>query len=204
MSGFDFAPRTVNIDPGDTVTWRWAGPDTNHSVTASPGQAESFDSNPAGPPNSVDHPPGDTFAHTFTRPGTFRYTCKVHSSMQGTVVVGSAPGDSPPAGDADAPLVRSVRVRPGAVCGRRTRSCSRTRALVHFRLSEQATVRGRILRRTLAVRSFTGGRPAGAASLRLPTGRLAPGRYRVELVAIDAAGNASAPASARLRIRRPR
>lgn len=209
ISGFDFAPSTVSVDPGDTVTWRWAGPDTNHSVTASSGQEESFDSDPGRVPNSADHPPGDSFEHTFTRVGSFRYRCKVHSSMQGTVAVGGSPSDPPPpdppppAGDRDAPSIRSLRVRPRAVCARRTRSCPRTRALVRFTLSEQATVRGKILRGARRVRSFAAGRRAGARSLRLPTRRLAPGRYRVELVAADAAGNASAAASARLRIRRP-
>jgi hypothetical protein len=43
----------VTIGTGDTVVWLWSGPDLVHSVTADPGQAESFDSDPsgtAGPP----------------------------------------------------------------------------------------------------------------------------------------------------------
>jgi len=209
ISGFAFAPGTVNVDPGDTVTWRWAGPDTNHSVTAASGQEESFDSDPAGPPLSTDHPPGDTFTHTFTRLGTFRYSCKVHPTMTGRVVVGDVPenpppgGNPPPAGDRVAPSVRSLRVRPGAVCARRTRGCPNTRALLRFTLSEQATLRGKILRGARTVRSFAARRRAGARQLRLPTGRLAPGRYRVRLVAIDGAGNASAAARAAVRVRRP-
>ena len=210
ISGFAFAPGTVSVDPGDTVTWRWAGPDTNHSVTAAAGQEESFDSDPAGPPLSSDHPPGDTFAHTFTRLGTFRYACKVHPTMTGRVVVGDVPGNPPPggnpppAGDRDAPSIRSLRVRPGAICTRRTRTCPRTRALLRFTLSEQATLRGRIRRGGRTVRSFTARRRAGAGQLRLPTVRLAPGRYRVRVVAVDRADNASAAASAGLRVRRPR
>ena len=205
ISGFAFAPETVSVDPGDTVTWRWAGPDTNHSVTADSAQEESFDSDPAGPPSSADHPAGDSFAHTFIRAGTFRYHCKVHSWMEGRIVVGGSPGDPapPPAVDRDAPSIRSLRVRPHAVCARRTRSCPRTRALLRFTLSEQAVLRGEIQRERRTVRSFAGRRRAGDARLRLPTSGLTPGRYRVKLVAQDGASNASAAATASLRVRRP-
>src|SRR3954453_24066332 len=87
IQNFAFSPTPVTIAQGDTVTWHWAGPDTNHSVTSDANQADSFDSDPIRPPLSADHPPGDTFDHVFNTPGTFTYFCKVHSSMHGKVVV---------------------------------------------------------------------------------------------------------------------
>jgi plastocyanin len=30
---------------------------------------------------------GDTFAHTFARPGTYSYVCSIHPYMRGMVVV---------------------------------------------------------------------------------------------------------------------
>src|SRR5919205_1172382 len=95
ISNFAFMPPSITITEGDAVKWTWAGPDTNHSVTASSGQAESFDSDPSGTPFTIDHPKGFTFSHTFNTPGTFTYFCKVHSYMTGKVTV-TLPGGGPP------------------------------------------------------------------------------------------------------------
>ena len=85
---FKFTPADISIDQGDTVTWRWVGPDYNHDVNSYPGEAEVYDSHPGIVP--VEAPPGGTFAHTFTRVGTFKYFCSNHSNMQGTVTVHEA------------------------------------------------------------------------------------------------------------------
>src|SRR5919112_4779012 len=99
VANFAFKPATVNIAPGDTVTWTFKGPDLNHSVTSS-----AFDSDPG---NSMPlHVVGDTFSHTFPDAGTFSYICKVHSFMTGKVVVGTAP---PP--DTTAPVISSLKVK---------------------------------------------------------------------------------------------
>ena len=82
---FNFTPADVTIDQGDTVTWRWVGPDFNHDVFSYPGEAEAYDSHPGIV--ATEAPPGGTFAHTFTNVGTFRYFCSNHSNMQGTVTV---------------------------------------------------------------------------------------------------------------------
>jgi plastocyanin len=86
---FKFAPADITIDQGDTVTWRWVGPDFNHDVNSYPGEPEVYDSH-AGINPVVDAPPGGTFAHTFTHVGTFKYFCQNHSTMQGTVTVHEA------------------------------------------------------------------------------------------------------------------
>jgi plastocyanin len=85
---FTFTPADITIDQGDTVTWRWVGPDVNHDVFSYPGEAEVYDSHPGIV--AVEAPPGGTFAHTFTHVGTSRYFCSNHSSMQGTVTVHEA------------------------------------------------------------------------------------------------------------------
>jgi plastocyanin len=82
---FNFTPADITIDQGDTVTWRWVGPDVNHDVFSYPGEAEVYDSHPGVV--AQEAPPGGTFAHTFTTVGTSRYFCSNHSSMQGTVTV---------------------------------------------------------------------------------------------------------------------
>src|SRR5690349_3136872 len=89
-----FMPSSITITQGDAVKWTWAGPDTNHSVTASSGQAESFDSDPTGTAFTINHSTGDTFSHTFNATGSFTYFCKVHSFMKGTVKV-VLPGSGP-------------------------------------------------------------------------------------------------------------
>ena len=218
-----YSPSEVTINQNEKVTWRFDGPDTNHSVTSDPGQAESFDSDPGRNPSSVDHPPGSTFSHTFTRTGSFTYYCKVHPSMRGRVNV-TAPGQAPPpggeprpgqppaggAGD-DPPRIGSVRVSPTSLCARRTRRCRTVAGRLRFRLSEDASVRARIelvraaRRRARGsarlVRSMSFSAEAGSQSVRLSGRRLRAGRYRAVLVATDGAGNESAPARAHFSVR---
>src|SRR5262245_47336062 len=92
IGSFKFAPATVTVQQGDTVTWSWAGPDVNHTVSSDPGQADSFESHPTTATNQVAGPPqGGTFSHTFNTPGAFTYFCRVHPSMTGKVVVNAAP-----------------------------------------------------------------------------------------------------------------
>ena len=90
---FAFEPKSVLVEPGDTVTWRLAGSDHTHTVTATGG---AFDS------GFVFTASGATFSRTFvsTDAGrTFEYWCSTHHathSMQGSVRVGeSAPPPSP-------------------------------------------------------------------------------------------------------------
>ena len=87
-----FAPATVNIAVGDTVTWTNPGIIT-HSVTCDPAQAVTATNValPAGvaPFDSGTMEQDATFSHTFTVKGTYKYICKMHEAMGmvGTVVV---------------------------------------------------------------------------------------------------------------------
>lgn len=213
ISGFRFSPDEVQVDPGDTVTWRYNGPDTNHSVTSQPpGQAEEFDSDPGRMPRNEDHPIGTSFKHTFTKSGTFTYFCKVHPSMRGRVIVSGAPAGGPPppadgtpplGGDSEPPRVTALRARPEAICPRRTRRCRTTGASLRLTLSEDAGLKVRIERAGRQVRSVELSARAGRRSVRLAGRGLRPGRYRVSVVATDAAGNRSQAATTRLTVRSP-
>jgi hypothetical protein len=99
--------------------------------------------------------------------------------------------------------IRRVRVVPRHI--RRGR-----RARLRLRLSSPARLRILVQRRTkghrIRVRTLVVDAPAGNVSIRLPRrvhGHvLAPGRYRVSVVAIDGAGNRSVTVRRTLRVRR--
>ena len=82
MMNIQFEPGDVTIKAGETVTW------TNdegmaHDVDKTSGPGAQFSSGPEG--GMME---GDTFEHTFDRPGTYEYICRVHApGMAGTIEV---------------------------------------------------------------------------------------------------------------------
>lgn len=74
-----FAPSTLTIPVGTTVMWRMLG-QQEHDVWSLDAR-DSFHSPTMGP--------GATYAHTFTRVGTFKYICVPHGGdgMYGEVIV---------------------------------------------------------------------------------------------------------------------
>ncbi len=76
ISNFAFAPVTLTVPAGTTVTWNNKDEEP-HTVVSTDG--------------STFHSPGldtgKTFSFTFPNAGTFDYTCSIHPSMHGTVVV---------------------------------------------------------------------------------------------------------------------
>ncbi len=90
--GFKFKPAEVRIRVGQTVEWRNRS-FAAHTVTFDPSKASdpSLVSLPEGvaPFGSEPVAGGQTWRHTFTRPGTYRYICIPHhgEGMTGTVVV---------------------------------------------------------------------------------------------------------------------
>jgi hypothetical protein len=147
-------------------------------------------------PLSTDHPPGDTFDHRFDTPGTFTYLCKVHASMHGKVIVTGPGGEPPP--DTTAPAITGLKAKGGQKCRPRTKHCRGKPTTVSFNLSEDAQVKistGAKTRATLAGHT-------GANTVKLSTRKLPPGRYTLAITATDAAGNASAPAHAKVKVKR--
>ena len=172
VTNFAFTPSTVNIAAGETVTWKFAGPDVNHSATSDSGQAESWDSDPGN--SSPSHTVGDDFPHTFTQEGTYTYFCKVHLFMRARVAVGAA-GQGPPAGDTTAPQLSTLKANA-------------KRRRVTFKLDEAATVAVKLRGPTRKDQTLNG--KAGTNVVKLPK-RMKAGRHTVTLTATDAAGNKS-------------
>ncbi len=91
-ASLSFAPASVTIHAGDSVTWQNVS-NLAHTVTADPALADS--------PRDVHLPPkatpfdsgsidrGETYSHTFTVPGRYRYFCRMHErdGMIGEVIV---------------------------------------------------------------------------------------------------------------------
>ncbi|HZO72556.1 MAG TPA: cupredoxin family copper-binding protein [Ktedonobacteraceae bacterium] len=75
IAGFAFNPKTLTIKVGTKIIWTNDDPSI-HTVTADNG---AF--------NSGSLPPGGTFSFTFTKPGTYSYHCKIHSTMKATIIV---------------------------------------------------------------------------------------------------------------------
>lgn len=70
-----FAPDSINVSVGDTVTW--TNNDTIEHTSTSDGNAW----------NSGVVSPGGRFSFTFQSAGAFNYHCTIHPDMVGTVVV---------------------------------------------------------------------------------------------------------------------
>jgi len=87
-----FEPTRVTIKAGDTVKWENVGNSVHHATDDPAAAIKPEDvANPAGakPFDSGFLPPGSSFTHTFTVPGTYKYVCAAHemSGMSGEVVV---------------------------------------------------------------------------------------------------------------------
>jgi plastocyanin len=87
-----FEPKVVTIRTGDSVEWTDTGNEVHHATSdtsiainaddvATPKGAEPFDSGFLRP--------GESFTHTFTVPGIYKYACVVHEmkGMVGQIVV---------------------------------------------------------------------------------------------------------------------
>lgn len=77
IDNFSFNPREVTVPVGATVTWV-NHDDVPHTATSA-GQSPLFDS------KALDT--DDKYSFKFTRPGTYKYYCKIHTHMTGTVIV---------------------------------------------------------------------------------------------------------------------
>jgi len=73
ISGFAFSPSTLTVKAGTTVTW------TNQDSVGHNIKATAF--------NSQILQKGDNFTFTFNTKGTFLYSCGIHPTMVGTIIV---------------------------------------------------------------------------------------------------------------------
>ncbi len=75
IKDFAFVPATITVMAGQSMLFV-QDDQTPHTVTATD---KSFDSG-----NLDEHA---TWAHAFTKPGTYTYVCAYHPNMKGTVIV---------------------------------------------------------------------------------------------------------------------
>jgi plastocyanin len=81
LRGNRFHPPVIQIKQGQTVTWSFDDNATTHNVTGKGW-------------GSSDQASG-TFRHTFTTPGSYRYSCTLHFGMNGRVDVVAGAGATP-------------------------------------------------------------------------------------------------------------
>ncbi len=77
IQNFAFAPVTLTITAGDTVTWQNADPTAHTATSTVPGQ---FDTTAIAPGTS-------SRPIAFAQAGTFAYHCAIHPGMTGTIIV---------------------------------------------------------------------------------------------------------------------
>ena len=72
---FMFAPTSLTVKAGATVTWSNQDQEP-HTIVSESGlfRSAALDTN-------------DSFSYKFTTPGTYRYLCTIHPRMMGTIVV---------------------------------------------------------------------------------------------------------------------
>jgi plastocyanin len=189
-----FAPKTITVNVGDTVTWHNAG--GGHDVKF-PGEAAM----PALPADPATFNAAGV-SKTFDQPGTFRYYCTAHATdendpvgMTGTVVVvGSGPSPTPSPTPEPVPLPFVAKVVNSGSCT--ARGCPGIK--VRVRSSRRVAVDGLVLQRD---RHGTF-QPLGNIHFKTRDGRrtivlrrvgalrLTPGAYRLELTADGFVGTA--------------
>lgn len=77
----EFSPKTINAVAGDTITWILQPGSTGHIVASLsiPSEAEPWDA-----PVNAENP---RFRTTVAVPGIYRYHCRIHLFMKGTIRV---------------------------------------------------------------------------------------------------------------------
>src|SRR5260370_42409438 len=92
-----FGPSRVTINVGDTIKWENTGNSVHHATDDNAMAIKGDDvKRPSGAAafDSGFMRPGESFTHTFTTPGIYKYVCVAHeaSGMIGEVVVRSRNG----------------------------------------------------------------------------------------------------------------
>jgi plastocyanin len=72
---FMFAPASLTVAAGSTVTWTNRD-DEPHTIVSD-----------SGPFHSAALDSNESFSFRFDKPGTYRYTCSIHPCMAGTILV---------------------------------------------------------------------------------------------------------------------
>ncbi len=205
ISNYQWSDDDLHIDLGEHVTWYWTGPDLMHSITGQPPNATQWDSDPGTLPQ---HSIGDDYQLSFDKPGVYRFQCKIHSLVRGTVTVSDTPGnpeaepDPVPKSNVDrsAPKMRGVKlpVKFGKRGGPLQYSLNEPAKLdvEYYRFSNKGK------RRFAGYAKYKGyvGYNRARIGKRKPHFKPKRGRYEVVLRVIDDANNTSKPKKRRFRI----
>jgi len=73
IENFAFKPQVLTVQVGTTVVW------TNNDTTAHNIKSNTF--------NSPELKKGETFEFKFENPGTYDYSCGIHPTMTGKIIV---------------------------------------------------------------------------------------------------------------------
>jgi plastocyanin len=205
ISDYQWSDPNIHIDLGEHVTWYWTGPDLMHSITGQPPNATQWDSDPGTLPQ---HSIGDDYQVTFDKPGVYRFQCKIHSLVRGTVTVSDKPGDPDaepdpvPKSNVDrtAPKMRGVKLpvkfgKRGAPLQYSLNEAAKL-DVEYYRLSKKGK------RRFAGYAKYKGyvGYNRARIGKRKPHFKPKQGRYEVVLRVSDAAHNTSKPKQRRFRI----
>lgn len=77
ISNFSFTPAMLTVTPGTEVNWINKDEEPHTVMSADGGATFKL---PALDDN-------ERFSFTFSKPGTFKYFCSIHSHMTGTIIV---------------------------------------------------------------------------------------------------------------------
>lgn len=208
ISDYRWSEEDVAIQAGEHVTWHFTGPDLMHSVTGESQNVSGLDSDPGV--NQPMQKLGRSYRVDFSQPGIYNFTCKLHTAVSGSVIVGPGPGD--PVTEPDpipdnnidlvAPRLSSLRLGKPAV--RRGSGVA-----LRYSLDERARIEadffrfeGEGKRRFSGFQTFRGFIGINSIGLGAPDAklRLGPGRYLAVLRATDGVANESDPRYLRLRV----
>ncbi|ANN15082.1 copper-binding protein [Amycolatopsis orientalis] len=100
MQDYAYGPASLTVRVGDTVTWMQHDQAPHDVVTTSAPVAF----------RSPQLSAGQSWSHTFTKPGTYSYYCSVHPDMRASVTVLAA--ETPTKQPAPAPPKQTTSARP--------------------------------------------------------------------------------------------
>jgi plastocyanin len=197
---------TVNIQPGESVTWSFTDTTQAHNVEATGGNWSLFVPVALRPPDKTV---------TFADEGTFAFVCEVHpDTMKGVVTVTAVAAPPPPpppppplsaqpfANDAPAVVAPETSValdkaKPSLTAVSATRRAKGV-ARVKFKVSEESVTGIAFARGKKIVKSYA---VSGHGGLYFDAKGLRAGRYTIAVVAVDLAGNKSRARTLRLTVR---